>query len=39
MANAKKGSRTRMEFSEVRYNQGLKDEIFTERYLERGRVD
>jgi hypothetical protein len=39
MVNSKKGTRTLMEFAEVRYNQGLADEIFTQRYLERGRVN
>ena len=39
MANVKKGTKTSMELSEVRYNQGLSDEIFTERYLERGKVN
>lgn len=31
----KTGSRTEMEFSKVQYNIGLKDDIFTERYLQR----
>lgn len=39
MASVKKGTKTLMELSEVRYNRGLSDEIFTQRYLERGRVD
>jgi outer membrane lipoprotein-sorting protein len=38
MRNERKGTRTVMEFSEVRYNQGLDDELFTQRTLERGRV-
>jgi uncharacterized protein len=37
--NVKKGSKTRMDISEVRYNQGLADEIFTERALERGKAE
>lgn len=39
MASVKKGTKTVMEISEVRYNKDLSDEIFTQRYLERGRVD
>jgi hypothetical protein len=39
MANAKKGTKTVIEFSETRYNRGLTDEVFSERTLERGRVD
>jgi outer membrane lipoprotein-sorting protein len=39
MANVKKGSKTVMEISEVRYNRGLADESFTERTLERGKLD
>jgi outer membrane lipoprotein-sorting protein len=31
----KKESKTEMEFSNVQYNLGLKDDIFTERYLQR----
>jgi outer membrane lipoprotein-sorting protein len=39
MTNAKKGTKTTLEASEVRYNRGLGDEVFTERTLERGKVD
>jgi hypothetical protein len=39
MANAKRGTKTVLEFSETRYNRGLGDEVFSERTLERGRVD
>lgn len=39
MENHKKGTKTIVEVSEVRYNQGLAAESFTERALERGRVD
>jgi outer membrane lipoprotein-sorting protein len=39
MANVKKETKTTLEISEVRYNRGLADEAFTERALERGRVD
>jgi len=39
MANVKKGTKTIVEISEVRYNRGLGSEAFTERTLERGRVD
>ena len=39
MANAKKGTRTKIEATEVRYNKGLADESFTERALERGKVE
>jgi outer membrane lipoprotein-sorting protein len=39
MANVKKGTKTIVEVSEVRYNRGLSSEAFTERTLERGRVD
>jgi outer membrane lipoprotein-sorting protein len=39
MTNAKKGSKTTLEASDVRYNRGLGDEVFTERTLERGKVD
>jgi outer membrane lipoprotein-sorting protein len=38
MGNLKKGTRTVMEFSDVKYNQDLADELFTQRYLERGRI-
>lgn len=33
MTDEKKHQYTTVEFSSIRYNQGLKDEIFTERYL------
>jgi outer membrane lipoprotein-sorting protein len=33
MANAQNGHRTEVAFSEVKYNVGLKDNIFSERYL------
>lgn len=33
MENVKKGSKTIVAFSEISYNQGLEDNIFTERYL------
>lgn len=39
MTTLRKGTRTRIELSEVRYDQGLSEELFTERQLERGRVD
>ena len=39
MTNTKKGTRTRLEHSEVHYNKGLADESFTERALERGKVE
>ena len=39
MVNAKKGTKTRMDNSEIRYNRGLPDDNFTERALERGRVE
>ena len=39
MTNAKKSTKTALEVSEVRYNRGLGDEVFTERTLERGKVD
>ena len=39
MTNAKKGTKTTLEASDVRYNRGLGDEVFTERTLERGKVD
>ncbi len=35
VSNLKTGSRTEMEFSKVKYNINLKDNIFTERYLRR----
>jgi len=36
MRNLKTGSRTRIETSDVKYDQGLSDDLFTQRYLERG---
>jgi outer membrane lipoprotein-sorting protein len=39
MANAKKNTKTVMEISDVRYNRGLSDDVFTQRTLEHGRVD
>src|SRR5262249_52002246 len=39
MVNAKKGTKTVLDLSETRYNRGLTDEVFSERTLERGRVD
>lgn len=39
MANHKKGTKTIVELSEVRYNRGLSDEGFTARALERGTVE
>jgi outer membrane lipoprotein-sorting protein len=39
MVNEKKGTRTILELSGVTYNQGLGDDVFTERSLVRGRVD
>jgi len=35
VSNLKSGSKTEMEFGNVKYNLGLKDSIFTERYLQR----
>ena len=35
VTNLKTGSKTEMEFSNVKYNIGLDDSIFTERYLQR----
>jgi outer membrane lipoprotein-sorting protein len=35
VSNLQTGSKTEMEFSNVKYNIGLKDSIFTERYLQR----
>lgn len=35
VTNLQTGSKTEMEFSNVKYNLGLKDDIFTERYLQR----
>ncbi|HSD09945.1 MAG TPA: outer membrane lipoprotein-sorting protein [Candidatus Binatia bacterium] len=39
MTNAKKGTKTILEASDVRYDRGLGDDVFTERTLERGKVD
>jgi outer membrane lipoprotein-sorting protein len=39
MTNVKRGTRTVLEVSDIRYNRGLADEVFTERTLERGKVD
>ena len=39
MVNAKKGTKTVLDLSETRYNRGLADEVFSQRTLERGRVD
>lgn len=36
MRQLKTGSRTRIEASDVKYDTGLSDDIFTQRYLERG---
>lgn len=33
MENIKKGGKTTIEFAEIKYNVGMKDDIFTERYL------
>ncbi len=38
MATLKKGTRTVLENSDVRYNQGLTSDDFTQRTLERGRL-
>ena len=35
VSNLKTGSKTEMEFSKIKYNVGLNDSIFTERYLRR----
>lgn len=35
VSNLKTGSKTEMEFSNVKYNIGLEDSIFSERYLQR----
>ena len=35
VVNLQTGSKTEMEFSKVKYNIGLKDDIFTDRYLQR----
>ena len=37
MKNAEQGDRTTVEFSDVRYNTGLEDSLFTVAYLSRGR--
>jgi outer membrane lipoprotein-sorting protein len=39
MTNFKKGTKTILEISDVRYDRGLGDDVFTERTLERGKVD
>jgi Outer membrane lipoprotein-sorting protein len=39
MVNAKKGTKTLLDVSETRYNRGLTEEAFSQRTLERGRVD
>jgi outer membrane lipoprotein-sorting protein len=39
MVNVKKGTKTILDLSETRYNRGLADEVFSQRTLERGRVD
>jgi hypothetical protein len=39
MVNAKKGTKTVLDLSETRYNRGFTDEVFSQRTLERGRVD
>jgi uncharacterized protein len=39
MATVKKRTKTRIELSEVRYDQGLDEDLFSERQLERGRID
>jgi outer membrane lipoprotein-sorting protein len=36
MRNLKTGSRTRIEAADVKYDSGLSDDLFTQRYLERG---
>jgi outer membrane lipoprotein-sorting protein len=36
MANVKRGSKTLMEFTETKYNQGLSDGLFTQRQLQHG---
>jgi hypothetical protein len=33
MENLKKGSSTTVEFTDIRYDQGLGESLFTERYL------
>jgi len=39
MTSIKRGSKTVLELVELSYNRGLGDEMFTERYLERGHVE
>ena len=39
MTNVKKGTKTTIVAYDVRYNRGLADEAFTERALERGKID
>jgi outer membrane lipoprotein-sorting protein len=39
MVNAKRGTRTIVEISDIRYDSGLPADAFTERALERGRVE
>jgi outer membrane lipoprotein-sorting protein len=36
METVKKGSRTHVDVADVRYDAGLEDDLFTQRYLERG---
>lgn len=38
MRNLKTGSRTKIETSDVKYDAGLSDDLFTQRYLERGAI-
>ena len=33
MVNAQNGHRTEVTFTEIRYNVGIKEDLFTERYL------
>lgn len=37
MANAQTGNKTVIEFNNIKYNTGLSDSIFTERYMTRGK--
>lgn len=39
MANVKKGTKTILDVSEIRYNRDLADEAFSERALERGKLE
>ncbi len=39
VATPASGSRTDIEIADVRFNQGLKEDAFSQRYLELGRVD